>query len=63
MEHNYYLCLKGRNFQGNPYVVSLGPFHEKTDAEKYSDSLTDSRIGEQLLTKFGVEQVIVVDNG
>lgn len=63
MEHNHYLCLKGKNHQGLPYSISLGPFHEKADAQKYSDSLSDSRIGEQLLMKFGVEQLIVLDMG
>lgn len=63
MEHNYSLVLKGTNFSHTPYAITLGPFRERSQAEDFSNFLTDNRIGEQLLTKLGVERVILVDNG
>ena len=59
MNSKFYLCLKGKNHQAMPYAVTLGPWTKKEDAQAWSDHLANSRIGEQMLMKFGVEEVIV----
>jgi hypothetical protein len=44
------------------HTVTLGPWDRKEQADAYSDSLTDSRIGEQLLKKLGVEELLVFES-
>jgi hypothetical protein len=62
VEHSYSLCLRGKNHLGNEYSITLGPWTKKSEADAYSDSLTDTRIGEQLLKKLGVEELIVFES-
>jgi hypothetical protein len=58
-DSKFFLCLRGKNHLGNEYSISLGPWTKREDAEKYSDSLTDTRIGEQFMQKLGVEELLV----
>lgn len=54
-KNGYRLRLTGKNFEGNEYVVTLGPWKSKEAAQRWSDLFTDTRVGEQILEKFGVE--------
>ena len=61
-EPSFFLTLRGQRARGDEYSITLGPWTKKTDADAYSDSLTDTRIGEQFLKKLGVEELIVFES-
>jgi hypothetical protein len=61
-DSKFYLCLRGKNFEHTQFKLTLGPWTKREQAEAYSDSLTDSRIGEQLMQKLGVEELIVLES-
>ena len=60
-DSKFFLCLRGKNHSGNEYSISLGPWTKKAEADAYSDSLTDTRIGEQFMQKLGVEELLVYE--
>jgi hypothetical protein len=56
----FYLYIRGvRPSDQHEYGIRLGPWTSEEKAVEYSDTLTDSRIGEQLLGKLGVETLNV----
>jgi hypothetical protein len=55
VEPKFYLRLSGvRPSDQHEYSLNLGPWKTLEGAIRYSDQLTDTRIGEQLLNKLGV---------
>ena len=62
-QRTFYLMLAGtRESDGGHYSLSLGPWDTEEKAVAYSDSLSDSRIGEQLLMKLGIEELRVYES-
>lgn len=61
-ETSFYLTLRGQRARGDEYTITLGPWTKKAEADAYSDSLTDTRIGEQFLKKLGVEELLVFES-
>lgn len=59
-DSKFYLSISGsRPSDQHEYRITLGPWDNIKKAVAYSDELTDSRIGEQLLSKLGVEELHV----
>ena len=55
---NFYLRIVGfRHSDQHEYSFTLGPWDTMNKAIDYSDHLTDTRIGEQLLQKLGVVEL------
>jgi hypothetical protein len=59
IKESYWMNVRGVRPSGGEYHFSLGPWTTKEKAQEFSDSLTDTRIGEQLLNKLGVEQIVI----
>lgn len=60
MNTEFSVQLDGRDFSGVPYRVHLGPYKFIEEANHLIDTLVDTRVGEQLISKFGVERLSVV---
>jgi hypothetical protein len=60
----YKLRIDGYEMTGmnaSSYSIHLGPWNRSDQALKFSSFLTDTRIGEQLCIKFGVESIKLIE--
>jgi len=58
----FFLYLSYKDTLGYPRSMVLGPWSSVQAASDYSDNLTDSRIGEQILKHLGVEKIVVQES-
>jgi hypothetical protein len=60
----YTLAIEGFDILGlndTHYEIVLGPWKRSKEAIEFSSFLTDTRIGEQLCIKFGIESIRLVE--